>query len=296
VTKGRLIVVIAALGVLFFGLGPSVDRAMRSQDLDGITSAAGLHVGPDGRLVVAEYGDAGAPEGRVVLVDPLTDRREVVLDGLWIAWAADMAPDGTVCAVIEGPPPGQPELRCSDGRRVDLSQAETKVDDVVRPRDVLWDGGAGWLVADPSTRSILRVTSDGAVEVVVELETPTGADRRLPVGLARTPDGKLWLALLDAGVTVMPLDGGSSPAPGQYVGGDDVVAVIPRRSGGILLYQRGTTGWVAWCCGGHGERFHILDGLLSPRGLAVLPDGRLAVSANGRVTLYRPDSLPGGEP
>lgn len=288
----RLLAILAMLLVLGLGLWPSLDRARRSESLDGITSAAGLHVTPDGRLVVAEYGDAGAPEGRVVVVDPKTGRQEVVLDGLWIAWAADMAPGGTVCAVTQGPPPGQPELQCSDGRRVDLSKAETKIDDVVRPRDVLWDGGTGWLVADPSTRSVLRVTADDLVEVVAEFAAPAGGVRALPVGLARSADGTLWLALLDAGYAVLDPNPESSPAPVSYAGGDAVVAVIPRRDGGIILYERGVTGSVAWCCGVHGGGEVLLDGILSPRGLALLPDGRLAVSANGDVTLYRPDTLP----
>lgn len=292
-TKGRRIVIVAGIAVLALWLWQNVDRPIPSQTLEGITSSAAVHVGPDGRLVVAEYGDAGSPVGRVVVVDPQTDRREVVLDGLWIAWAADMAPDGTVCAVVEGPPPGQPELRCSDGRKVDLSRVDTKVDDVVRPRDVIWDGGRGWLVADPGTRSILRVRSDDTVDVVAEFEMSASGILYLPVGLARATDGRVWIALLNGGAAFLPLEAGASPVLGQYAGGDPIVALIPQDNQAILLYQKGTTGWVAMCCGGHGDRYAIVEGLLSPRGLAALPDGRLAVSANGQVTLYRPAWLPG---
>lgn len=296
-TKGRVIVAVAAVAVLLAWIVPSMDRANRSQPLSGITSAAAVHVSPDGRLVVTEYGDAGAPEGRVLIVDPRDDRREVVFDGLWRPWGADMDADGTVCVALEGPPPGKPELRCSDGRTIDLSErgVGTAADAGVRPQDVVWDGGTGWFVADAGTPALLHVDTDGAVETVARFESRPGR-RETPQGLTRSTNGTVWLALGKEGLVVVKIGSPSPPSDFGYVGGDVVVAVIPRTVGAILLYQNddGTaTGRVAWCCGVEGQRTTILDGLLSPRGLALLPDGRLAVSANGQVTLYRPDSLPG---
>ncbi|MDF2734491.1 MAG: hypothetical protein K0S97_1114 [Chloroflexota bacterium] len=295
-SKGRLIVVIAAAAVLAIGVAPAIDRASRSQSLDGITTAGALHVAPDGRLVVTEVGTGGSADGRVVVVDPRTDRREILLDGLSVPRAADMDAAGTVCAVLEAIPPEPPELRCSDGRRVDLSPVEPDASWVARPIDVVWDGGNGWFVAEPSNTSLLHVGTDDIVALVDDFHVPTGAVQPVPVGLTRSLDGKLWLALSDGGIAAIPLDGDAPPVHGQWVGGASVVGVIPRREGEILLYSGGTTGWVAWCCGVHGGGNMIVDGFAYPRSLALLPDGRLAISADGRVTLYRANALPGGEP
>jgi hypothetical protein len=207
-----------------------------------------------------------------------------------------MDADGTVCAVLEAVPPEPPALHCSDGRRVDLSPVEPDARWAARPIDVVWDGGDGWFVAEPANTSLLHVAADDVVDLVDDFEVPVGGVQPVPVGLTRTPDGMLWLALSDAGIAAIPVDADAPPARGQWVGGASVVGVIPRREGEILFYSGGTTGWVAWCCAVHGGGTMIVDGFAYPRSLALLPDGRLAMSANGRVTLYRPESLLGGEP
>jgi hypothetical protein len=292
-TNRQVFAIFAAILVLAIVFSPRFERLKPQQSIDGITSAASLHVAPDGRLVVTETGGGGRADGRVLLLDPQNGQREIAIDGLFLPWGADMAADGTVCVVLEGPPPGQPEFRCSDGRRVDLSQIDVAVEARIQPRDVVWDGATGWFVAEPSSGSVLHVSTNDTVEIVATFEESIGGIRPIPVGLTRSADGRLWLALLDAGIAVMPLDAVSTPGPPQYVGGDWVVAMAPFLGGEVLLKQRATMGSVIWCCGGHGDRVTLVEGLLSPRGLALLPDGRLAVSANGEITLYSTDTLPG---
>jgi hypothetical protein len=292
-TNRQVFAIFAAILVLAIVFSARFERLKQLQSIDGITSAASLHVAPDGRLVVTETGGGGAADGRVLLLDPQNGRRDIAIDALFLPWGADMAADGTVCVVLQGRPPGQPEFRCSDGRRVDLSQLDVGPEAPAQPRDVVWDGATGWFVAEPTSGSLLHISSDGTVDVVATFEESIGGLPALPVGLTRSADGRLWLALLDAGIAVMPLEAGSTPGPAQDVGGDRVVAVIPVHGGEIVLKQRETMGSVVWCCGGHGDRLTLVEGLLSPRGLALLPDGRLAVSANGVITLYSTDSLPG---
>jgi hypothetical protein len=56
--------------------------------------------------------------------------------------------------------------------------------------------------------------------------------------------------------------------------------------------RNGSNGWVTYQVAGDAEHPRVIDGLASPQGLALLPDGRLAVVANDQLILYGPPSTP----
>ena len=279
-----VLIALVVLGNAVDSARRAADRAARSEILDGITTATVVHVAPDGRLVVTEAGNS--PElGRVVLVDTSSGRRDIPLDGLRDPSAADAAADGTVCAAIRDWEDGTSQFWCSDGRRLALPDVA---------RDVLWDGGAGWLVSIPRQHEILWVV--GSDISVAASFTPDYVQPMEPGAMARTEDGRLLAAFSDQGVrVVLPLDRArEEPVPAAF---PFIAGIVPRGLSTIVLVAEGNgVVRVGACCGGAESDIlrTIVDGFAAPHGLALLPDGRLAISADTRVTLYRPEWLPPG--
>jgi hypothetical protein len=287
-----VIVVLAGIAII----GPALDRASRTIELPDIVSAIAVHGSPDGRLVITEGGDASGPNGRVLVIDPITERREVVLDDMWEARAADMSADGIVCATLAGDRRDSAELRCSDGRAFALVLPEASAQaKPVSPGDVVWDSGSGWYVADVANSALLHVDAAGRVtKMPTTFEIPYWTN--VPGALATTSDGRLLVALPERGVVV------GWPAmviPEVVVGeGDDtIVGIAVSKTGMFVLARINNTnaGRISWCC--HSAEAYqdtVLEGIDGPRGLALLPDGRLAIASDGKVLLYRPD-LPDGD-
>jgi hypothetical protein len=236
-------------------------------------------------LVVTEGGDGSGPNGSVVIIDVATDVRTVALSGLSWASAADMNPDGLVCATTNGMNAKSPELRCSDGRQVALI---SDASNTVGAGDVLWDGTSGWYVADYANSDLLHVDDSGSLTRTASFDFPYFSET--PIALARGSHGRILAALVGRGVVVaVP----TSATPPLIDGkSDDVIVGVVSVPDGVLTLTRakvGDVGALAWCCHGGGAlEDELLDGIAGPHGLALLTDGRIAIASDGRVFLFMP--------
>jgi hypothetical protein len=214
---------------------PTLDRAQRTTFLAGLTSAVNVHTAPDGRLVVTEGGDGSGPNGSVVIIDVATDVRTVALSGLSWASAADMNPDGLVCATTNGMNAKSPELRCSDGRQVALI---SDASNTVGAGDVLWDGTSGWYVADYANSDLLHVDDSGSLTRTASFDFPYFSET--PIALARGSNGRILAALVGRGVVVaVP----TSATPPLIDGkSDDVIVGVVSVPDGVLTLTRAKVG------------------------------------------------------
>ena len=83
---------------------------------------------------------------------------------------------------------------------------------------------------------------------------------------------------------------------GSWVAGDESVSVAASDGGdGPLVLVRtdaDSDDFVTYPVPGDAIHPHITEPLDRATGLAVLPDGRLAIAANGQLLLVRPTTLP----
>jgi hypothetical protein len=213
--------------------------------------------------------------------------------------AADLSPSGEACAITEQDGGRPSMLICSSGLTVDLDayaidkRASFQAAGGARPADVVSDGRDGWYVSEATSATILHVDRGGSIAPVA---TSAAFLQASPIGLAR--DGnRIWYTLAQYGI------GGfrAGAAPHEIRGGAWVesgisLALTPSASLAVpfvlMREPSGTQGWVTYQVPGDAEHPRVVDGLVSPQGLALLPDGRLAIVANDQLILYRPRSRP----
>ena len=131
-------------------------------------------------------------------------------------------------------------------------------------------GGAGLLIPDSPRGSLFTSAVDGSGEQLVA--TGLGRD----VGATVGPDGAVWVAVEgDRGLLRVPAGGGAATP----VGGSDLTQLDDIASLGALLYATSlTTDDVVAIDPANGADRLLVTGGHSLQGLAVLPDGRLAVA------------------
>jgi glucose/arabinose dehydrogenase len=301
----------------------------RPDPLAGFDAPRAVHLAPDGRLLVTDQG-TGAGDGKVVAVDLATRRRTVLLADLPSTRGsgqqhadlagpsgAAMAGDGTVCAVIgdatrEGA--GFSTLRCSNGLVADLEAYERAANPDGRelasnPYDVAWDGRDGWYVSDAAANTVLHVDRAGRIRTVAVVASmaPFGGRpaQGVPTGLARAPDGSLFVALFGGALT----EGGPAVVIALRPGSDGDRRATPRAAAlaaapiGVVSIPEGLA--VLDYGGGPGDRGQgrimlvagpsdpvrvVATGLDRPVGMARLPDGRYVVAETdrGRLRLVAP--------
>ena len=301
----------------------------RPDPLAGFAAPRAVHLAPDGRLLVTDQG-TGAGDGKVVAVDLATRRRTVLLADLPSTRGsgqqhadlagpsgAAMAGDGTVCAVIgdatrEGA--GFSTLRCSNGLVADLEAYERAANPDGRelasnPYDVAWDGRDGWYVSDAAANTVLHVDRAGRIRTVAVVASmaPFGGRpaQGVPTGLARAPDGSLFVALFGGALT----EGGPAVVIALRPGSDGDRRATPRAAAlaaapiGVVSIPEGLA--VLDYGGGPGDRGQgrimlvagpsdpvrvVATGLDRPVGMARLPDGRYVVAETdrGRLRLVTP--------
>jgi glucose/arabinose dehydrogenase len=301
----------------------------RPDPLAGFDAPRAVHLAPDGRLLVTDQG-TGAGDGKVVAVDLATRRRTVLLADLPSTRGsgqqhadlagpsgAAMAGDGTVCAVIgdatrEGA--GFSTLRCSNGLVADLEAYERAANPDGRelasnPYDVAWDGRDGWYVSDAAANTVLHVDRAGRIRTVAVVASmaPFGGRpaQGVPTGLARAPDGSLFVALFGGALT----EGGPAVVIALRPGSDGDRRATPRAAAlaaapiGVVSIPEGLA--VLDYGGGPGDRGQgrivlvagpsdpvrvVATGLDRPVGMARLPDGRYVVAETdrGRLRLVTP--------
>jgi DNA-binding beta-propeller fold protein YncE len=312
-TGGRLVPALLALALVLASSGCA------REEYGGFDHPRTVRLAPDGRLLVTDLG-TGRDDGRVVAIDPDGGRR-TLLDrlpstrGSGQAYAdlagpsgADVAPDGTVCAVIgdatvEGR--GFGTLRCGGGLVVDLEGFERRVNPDRRgpesnPYDVVSDRRGGWYVSDAAANDVLHVDGAGRVRVAADVASLARFGGRpvqaVPTGLSLAPDGRVLVALLGgapfgdgagAVIALTPASGqgqdraelvARAPYPIGAIASADGVAVLSlgadfraKASGRILRY--GTAAGA--------QARTLADGLARPTGFALLGDGRFVVAEEG---------------
>ncbi|MAT38044.1 MAG: hypothetical protein CL946_00395 [Ectothiorhodospiraceae bacterium] len=144
------------------------------------------------------------------------------------------------------------------------------------PAGLSFDAQGRLLIANRQTHQILAAHPDGKMEVVAEgLQTPVGA--------VELPDGDLLVSNIAGGISLVSGSANArtintelgSPGPG-IVGADaDSAYVVDYGGTTVSRVDR------------DGQRTVIADGLSSPVGLALAPDGSLTVATWGANAAFR---------
>jgi sugar lactone lactonase YvrE len=277
----------------------------------GLTQPRGLAVGPDGALYAAEAGNDEIG-GRVSRVRA-DGSRETLATGLPHSVNAGVEDIGAAAVgflgdqlyVLSGEAGGQLAsslLRWRAGRLepvADLLAVESRLNPdnagvESNPFAMLPDGDA-FLVVDAAGNDVLRVGADGSAAVVAAF-----SDDPVPTGLARGPDGALYLALFGGWphepgrgrIERLGADGGRR----TVVGGLTMPIAVAFDRGGIMhvlefsagldlqprLRFRPDSGRLLRVVGARAEV--VVDGLHYPTALVVDPDGALLLADRGAIS------------
>lgn len=144
------------------------------------------------------------------------------------------------------------------------------------PAGLSFDARGRLLIANRRTHQILAASPDGKVEIAAEgLQTPVGA--------AELANGDLLVSNIAGGISLV--SGGMkartintelrSPGPGIVAAGADAAYVVDYGGTTVSRVDR------------HGVRTVIAEGLSSPVGLAVAPDGSLMVATWGANAAFQ---------
>lgn len=267
-----------------------IDRISRTATIEGARPVGALHLA-GGALVFAE------PDGRVVSYAVDQRRSTTLLDGLTRPIAADIGPDGTACAADRpAHPDGSAWLTCTSGLRIDLGLFEVPPlgepvsDQGAWLTDIVSDGASGWIVADSGRTALLHVDGDGMVAIHTRFRQAIGFEN-VPLGLDRKGD-RVLVALGRAGITnLATADRNREIKGGSWVAGDESVGVAATEgfnSPLVLVHtETDSSDFVTYPVPGDAIHPHLAEPLYRATGLAVLPDGRLAIAANGQLLFVR---------
>jgi hypothetical protein len=305
-TAGLLGVVLVALVVLWIGstVATEMDRQARTTTIERFGSSGPIHLALDGQIILTRNSSTSAtPDGRVEAFDLATGTRATLLDGVTAPIAADVAPDGTACAIrAPATVPGGPAwLGCSSGLRVEIAagmpaglrggpQLEAPA-----LTDIVSDGGTGWFVSDYGRAAILHVDADGGIAVVATIKQYDYFPRR-PMGLSRS--GRMLLVgMSDGGYLGLAVsDRDIQSGQSQWITSGLVIAIAVRPGTQVevgfgrpvALVRDNSDILVTYPVPGDAEHPRLVDGLESAGGLVVLGDGRIAATDGYRLIIVRP--------
>lgn len=230
---------------------------------DGFSSPVGMAFDATGNLYVAEWG-----AGRVSRIDP-QGRRSTFAEGLSGPSGLTIGSDGTIYVASYS--------RDEVYRFTPAGVRSVHVTGLATPAGIGFDRAGRLLIANRRTNQILAVTPAGRLEPVIEgLQTPVGA--------VQTPDGGYVVSNIGGGVTIIRPDGTRieagkdfrTPGPGVAISKEGRVFVVDY--GGTTVREILS----------NGESRSVADGLKSPVGLTITPDGAsLLTAAWGDGTIYR---------
>jgi glucose/arabinose dehydrogenase len=230
---------------------------------DGFSSPVGMAFDATGNLYVAEWG-----AGRVSKVDS-QGRRSIFAEGLSGPSGLAIGPDGTIYVASFS--------RDEVYRFTPAGVRSVHVTGLATPAGLGFDRAGRLLIANRRTNQILAVAANGRLAPVIEgLQTPVGA--------VQTPDGGYVVSNIGGGVTIIRPDGTrieagkafGTPGPGMAITKDGRVFVVDY--GGTTVREILS----------NGESRSVADGLRSPVGLTIAPDGgSLLTAAWGDGTIYR---------
>lgn len=247
-----------ALFVIFLmspeiGYGKEAGKIM-ARDINAPT---GIACDTNGNLYVSEWG-----AGRIALIRD--GKKTIILDGL--SSPAGLVFDENGKLYIAGYGDGNIYVWSGAGK------PEIFATGLSAPTGLLWDNGL--IVANRNAGEVVKFDPQGVRKVI-------SRGHKLPVGIARTADGNLFVSCYGGTVDVIGpngktssiSDGLSTPGVGIVSAGDNSVYVVDYAKGNIDLL------------GTDGVQKIVASGLLSPVALAKMGDGNLVVGCWGDGTL-----------
>lgn len=241
----------------------SASPAMPEKLWAGFSSPVGMAFDAAGNLFVAEWG-----AGRVSRIDP-AGNRSTFADGLSGPSGLAVGRDGAIYVASYS--------RDEVYRFTPTGERSVHVTGLATPAGLSFDKAGRLLIANRRTNQILTVTGNGDLEPVIEgLQTPVGA--------VQTPDKGYVVSNIGGGVTILRPDGARIEAGGAF--GTPGPGVAMTKDGRVFVVDYGGTTVREILPDGQSRA--IADGLRSPVGLVVAPDGAsLLTAAWGDGTIYR---------
>lgn len=230
---------------------------------DGFSSPVGMAFDAAGNLYVAEWG-----AGRVSRIAP-DGKRSTFADGLSGPSGLAIGPDGAV--YVASYSRDEVYRFTKDGVR------SVHVTGLATPAGIGFDRTGRLLIANRRTNQVLAVDGNGRLVPVVD-------GLRTPVGAVQTPDGGYVVSNIGGGVTIVRPDGSRIEAGEAF--GTPGPGVAMTRGGRVFVVDYGGT--TVREILPNGESRALADGLRSPVGLVLAPDGAsLLTAAWGDGTIYR---------
>lgn len=229
---------------------------------DGLGSPVGMAYDASGNLYVANWS-----AGTVLRLAP-DGRRSILAEGLRGPSGLAISPAGDIYVASYSE---DLVWRFTPG-----GERTVFVRGLATPAGLSFDARGRLLIANRRTDQILAAHPDGRIEVAAEgLQTPVGA-----VELA---DGELLVSNIAGGISLVSgslrtrtiNSGLASPGPGIVRAGADSAYVVDYGGTTVSRIDR------------NGRRTVIADGLSSPVGLALAPDGSLTVATWGANAAFR---------
>lgn len=229
----------------------------------GFSSPVGMGFDAAGNLYVAEWA-----AGRVARIDP-QGNRSVFADGLSGPSGLAVGSDGSVYVASYS----RDEIYrfAADGSR------SVHVTGLATPAGIGFDRAGRLIIANRRTHQILAASGNGPLVAVIE-------GLNVPVGAVQTPDGGYVVSNIGGGVTILRPDGTRIEAGSTFATPGPGIAVT--REGRVFIVDYGGTTVREILPDGRSRA--VADGLRSPVGLVLAPDGRsLLTAAWGDGTIYR---------
>lgn len=229
---------------------------------DGLSSPVGMAYDAGGNLYVANWS-----AGTIVRFTP-DGKRSVFADGLRGPSGLAISPTGDIYVASYS--------EDLVWRFTPAGERTVFVSGLATPAGLSFDARGRLLIANRRTNQILAAHPDGKIDVAAEgLQTPVGA--------VELPNGDLLVSNIAGGISLVS---GSprartinsdlgSPGPGIVRAGTDSAYVVDYGGTTVSRVDR------------NGRRTVIADGLSSPVGLALAPDGSLTVATWGANAAFR---------
>ena len=257
-----------AASAIFLGM---VSLAAPSQPLlaaptklwDGFSAPVGMAFDATGNLYVAEWS-----AGRVSRIDP-QGRRSTFAEGLASPSGLAIGADGAIYVASYS--------RDEVYRFTPAGVRSVYVTGLATPAGLGFDRAGRLLIANRRTHEILVVDAQGQLKPVV-------AGLQTPVGAVQTLDGGYVVANIAGGVTIVRPDGSRSEAGKDFKTPGAGVAISSEGRVFVVDYGGTTVREVL----PNGESRSVADGLSSPVGLTLAPDGVSLLAATwGDGAIYR---------
>ncbi|WP_186417433.1 hypothetical protein [Bosea sp. CS1GBMeth4] len=254
-----------AVTAIFPALSPAAyaNPAAPERLWTGFSSPVGMAFDADGHLFVAEWG-----AGQVSRID-LAGKRAIFADGLAGPSGLAVGPDGAIYVASYSLDEVYRFTRTGE-RRVHVTGLAT-------PAGLSFDRAGRLLIANRRTNQILAADDTGRLEPVIE-------GLRTPVAAVQTPDGGYVVSNIGGGVTILRPDGARIEAGGAFATPGPGVAVT--KDGRVFVVDYGGTTVREILPDGRSRA--VAEGLRSPVGLVVAPDGASLLTATwGDGAIYR---------